>query len=65
MKRKPVRLAKKEEKKPLIKMENGMIAGIPLEFILITIIMICVFGLIIAFMGPCTESGLWFNSQLA
>lgn len=65
MKKKPVRLAKKEEKKPLIKMENGMIAGIPLEFILITIIMICVFGLIIAFMGPCTESGLWFNGQLA
>lgn len=59
--REPVRLAKKEEKKPLIKMENGMIGGIPLEFILITVIMVCVFGLILAFMGPCTESGMWFN----
>lgn len=55
----PVRLAKKPEPKPLIK--NGMIAGIPIEFILITIIMVSVFGLIIAFMGPCTDSGMWYN----
>jgi len=61
--REPVRLAKKEEPKPLIKVENGMIAGIPLEFILITIIMVCVFGLIIAFMGPCTDSGLVYNGK--
>ena len=61
MKRKePIRLHKKVEKKPLIDV-NSMIAEIPLEFILITIIMVCFFGLIIAFMGPATESGLWFN----
>lgn len=66
MKRKePIRLTKKEERKPLIKVENGMIAGIPLEFILITIIMISVFGLILTFMGPCTESGAWFNAPHA
>ena len=53
------------KKKPLIKVENGMIAGIPLEFILITIIMVCVFGLIIAFMGPCTDSGLVYNGKFA
>lgn len=62
MKRKdPVRLAKKPEKKPLIKINNGTIAEIPLEFYLITIIMVCFFGLIIMFMGPTTESGMWFN----
>ena len=63
MKKEPARLAKKPEPKPLI--ENGMIAGIPLDFVLITIIMICVFGLILAFMGPCTESGGWFNAPHA
>lgn len=63
--REPVRLAKKEEKKPLIRIENGMIADIPLEFILITIIMVCVFGLIIIFMGPCTDSGLVYNGKFA
>lgn len=56
---KPARLSKKPEKKPLI--ENGLIAGIPVEFILITIIMVCIFGLIMIFMGHCTESGLWWN----
>lgn len=62
MKRKePVRLAKKPEKKPLMKIENGMIDEIPLEFILITIIMVAFFMLVIIFMGPCTDSGLWFN----
>lgn len=61
MRRKPVRLAKKQEKKPLINFENSTIADIPLEFILITIIMVCFFGLVIACMGPVTDSGLWFN----
>lgn len=59
MRKKPVRLAKKEERKPLI--ENNMIFGIPVEFVLITIIMTSFFILIMIFMGPCTESGLWFN----
>lgn len=53
----PVRLAKKPEPKPLIE----DIASIPIEFILITIIMISVFGLIIVFIGPCTDSGVWYN----
>lgn len=59
-KKKPVRLNKKEERKPLFD-ENNMIAGIPVEFLLITIIMIAFFSLIMLFMGPCTESGMWFN----
>lgn len=63
--KKPVRLAKKEEKKPLIDFDKNSIADIPLSFILITIIMVCFFVLIMVFMGPCTESGLWFNGQLA
>lgn len=58
-KREPVRLAKKEERKPLIR--NGMIFGIPVEFLLITVIMISFFLLIILFLGPCTESGLVYN----
>lgn len=60
-KRKPVRLEKKEERKPLLLDENNMIVGVPVEFILITVILVAIFGLIIAFMGPCTDSGLWFN----
>lgn len=59
----PVRLAKKQERKPLV--ENGMIAGIPLEFILITIIMVSFFILILIFMGPCTDSGLQYNMPKA
>lgn len=55
----PVRLAKKQKSKPLIK--NGIIAGIPLGFIIIIIIIICIFVLIISFIGPCTESGAWYN----
>lgn len=55
----PVRLQKKPEKKPLI--ENGLICGIPIEFVLMTIIMSAIFGLIIALMGPTTDSGLWYN----
>ena len=58
-KKKPVRLEKKPVQKPLI--VNNMIAGIPIEFILVTIILTAIFGLIIVFMGPCTDSGLWFN----
>lgn len=53
----PVRLAKKPEPKPF----EDIIANIPIEFILITIIMVSVFGLIIAFIGPCTDSGIWYN----
>lgn len=63
MRKKPVRLAKKEERKPLI--ENNMIFGVPVEFVLITIIMMSFFILIMIFMGPCTESGLWFNGPHA
>lgn len=60
MKRKePARLAKKPEKKPLI--VDGTIADIPIEFILVTIIMVSFFSLIIILMGPCTDSGMWFN----
>lgn len=59
----PVRLAKKQEKKPLV--ENGMIAGIPLEFVLITIIIVSFFILILIFMGPCTDSGLQYNMPKA
>lgn len=60
MKKQPVRLQKKEERKPLID-EDNMIYGIPVDFLLITIIMLAFFGLLLIFMGPCTESGLWFN----
>lgn len=63
MRKKPVRLAKKKERKPLVC--DNIIFGIPIEFILITIIMTAIFGLIIAFMGPCTESGIWFNAPHA
>ena len=59
----PVRLAKKEERKPLI--ENNMICGIPLSFILITIIMVSIFALILIFMGPCTDSGIQYNMPKA
>ena len=55
-KNKPIRLAKQEEKKPF---ED--VNGIPIEFILITIIMLSFFLLIMIFMGPCTESGVWWN----
>lgn len=59
----PARLAKQKERKPLFK--SNLIAGIPLEFILITIIMVSFFLLIMIFMGPCTESGLIYNGKLA
>lgn len=64
MRKKPIRLAKKEERKPLID-ENNMIFGIPVEFVLITIIMTSFFVLVMIFMGPCTESGQWFNAPHA
>lgn len=54
----PVRLAKKPESKPF---DFSIIANMPIEFILIIIIMISIFGLIIAFIGPCTDSGMWYN----
>ena len=65
-KKEPVRLAKKE-KKPLFEEEkySKLIFGIPIEFILIMIIMICIFVLIMAFMGPCTESGTVYNRPFA
>ena len=60
----PVRLHKKEAKRPLID-ENNMIFGIPVEFILITIILGAGFLLILLFMGPCTDSGWMYNHPLA
>ena len=54
----PVRLAKKPEPKPLF---EDIIANIPIEFILIAMIIVSIFGLIIAFIGPCTDSGIWYN----
>ncbi|MBR3209113.1 MAG: hypothetical protein IKF82_02475 [Bacilli bacterium] len=57
-KKQPVRLAKKEEK--VIDINKDI-----LTFILIAIIMIAFFVLIMAFMGPCTESGMWFNAPHA
>ena len=56
----PVRLAKKPESRPF---GYSTIANIPIEFILITMIIVSIFGLIIAFIGPCTESGMWYNMQ--
>ena len=65
--KKPVRLEKVEieEEKPLRICKNSLLYGIPLEFILITIIMVSIFILIMIFMGPCTESGLMYNGELA
>lgn len=65
MKRKnqPVRLHKQEAKRPLID-EDNMIFGIPIEFLLITIILGTGFILILLFMGPCTDSGLMYNHLL-
>ena len=65
--KKPIRLYKKEEKKPLrsIINSNNMVYGIPIEFILITIIMVSGFILILLFMGPCVESGWVYNRPLA
>lgn len=56
-------LYKKQEEKPLKIVSNGPLAGIPIEFILITIIMVSFFILIILFLGPCTESGLIYNNN--
>ncbi len=56
MKKKPIRLAKK--KKPFDEYKNN---SMPVEFILVTIIMVSFFLLILIFMGPCTESGMWWN----
>ena len=61
--KKPKSLRKQENEKPLKIISSGPLAGIPLEFILITIIMVSVFILIIAFLGPCTESGLIYNNN--
>lgn len=58
-KKQPVRLAKKEDE---IKIDINKDI---LTFILIAIIMIAFFGLIMIFMGPCTESGMWFNAPHA
>lgn len=56
----PVRLTKKPEPRPF---GYSTIANIPIEFILIAMIIVSIFGLIIAFIGPCTESGMWYNMQ--
>ena len=61
-KKEPVRLQKKDTKS-LYNKETKSIAGIPLEFILITIIMICFFLMVLLFMGPCTESGMWYYAR--
>ena len=63
MSRKPKSLKKVEEEEPLNLIKSGPMAGIPLEFILITIIMVSVFVLIIVLMGRCVESGLLYNNH--
>ena len=45
--------------------ESKTFYGIPMSFILITIIMVCFFILILLFMGPCTDSGLVYNGKMA
>lgn len=62
MKKRQRRLEKVQEEKPL---SGPTIWDIPIEFWLITVIMVCVFILILICMGPCTDSGLWFNNPLA
>lgn len=62
-KKQPVRLNKKETQFWEEDFYMKEIRGIPLEFVLITIIMICFFLLIILFLGPCTESGLVYNNN--
>ena len=66
-KKRPVRLQKKQE---WYEMNNNSynkelktIYGVPISFILIAIIIIAIFILILAFMGPTTESGMSYNGE--
>ena len=66
-KKRPVRLQKQEK---WYEMNNNSynkelktIYGIPVSFILITVILIAIFTLILIFMGPTTESGLAYNGE--
>lgn len=61
-KRKPARLQKKQEWYEYNE-EMKTIYGIPVSFILITVILIAVFALILIFMGPTTESGMAYNGE--
>lgn len=64
-KRKPARLQKKQEwyEYNSYNKEMKTIYGIPVSFILITVILIAVFALILIFMGPTTESGMAYNGE--
>lgn len=65
MKRKePVRLAKQPEKKEFKIIEDGLIRGIPVEFILITIIMVSFFIWVLLFMGPASSMEKFYNMGL-
>ena len=56
MSKKPVRLNKKQ---PII--ENNMIFGIPISFIIFAILAISFIIFVLFFMGSCTESGMLYN----
>lgn len=60
----PARLQKKEEYK-IEKLEKGgyNMKNIPLEFVIITIIMIAFFLFIILFVTSGTDSGLVYNNH--
>lgn len=66
-KRKPARLQKKQEwyeyNENSYNKEMKTIYGIPVSFILITVILIAIFVLILIFMGPTTESGMAYNGE--
>lgn len=65
-KKRPARLQKKQEwyeYNDSYNKELKTIFGIPVSFILITVILIAVFALILIFMGPTTESGMAYNGE--
>lgn len=64
MRKKPVRLAKKE-KIPLWDKEYKLFLGIPIELILMIIIVGCIFFLILMMIGSCTDSGQVYNRPWA
>lgn len=65
MKRKePVRLNKRPEKKEFKIVEDGLIRGIPVEFILITVIMVSFFIWVLLFMGPASSMEKFYNMGL-
>lgn len=67
MKREPVRLEKKKEKKPLWDTNHRFIFGVPVEFIIMLILMSLLFCLIIMLIGPghWTDSGNVYNRPWA